>query len=48
MMSKVQFLYESLKLDKWNSDYMYWVDGGYLHNEGKNRFSPENVVSNYF
>jgi hypothetical protein len=48
MMFKIYALEEALKYDKFNTDFIIWSDGGYMHQFTKNIMSPENLVKSFY
>ena len=46
VMSKLRVMKEAFSVDKFNSDYYIWVDGGFPHSLGT-EFLHKNVFTNY-
>jgi hypothetical protein len=47
-MGKIYVMAEALEHDKFNTDFLIWTDGGYMHNYPRNLVSPENVIEKFF
>jgi hypothetical protein len=47
-MFKLHALEEALKHDKFNSDFIIWNDGGYMHQFTKNPMTPDNLIKQFY
>ena len=48
MFAKLYLMVDALKYDKWNTDFLIWTDGGYMHQFEKNAVYPENVIKKFY